>query len=132
MSEVPEPKQPDASAPASNDEAPVEQAKPTAVPSAGVVWMARLCGLVQLVFGVIALVALKEFLQETDENESRYQYLLVPILIWMVSLTVLFASVLVLVRSDGKLGLLDKIWFQFGSSIPSIAMAGVFLTPGLG
>lgn len=95
-------------------------------------WTARACGFSQLVMGLVAIAGLVAFLGETADEPLRYQYLMAPILIWMVSVTILFASVLVVARSESKLSLFDQLFFQLGSSVPTIAMIGVLFTPAIG
>lgn len=115
-----------------SEDSPITMTENENSPSQKLVWIARLCGVGQLVMGGIAIAGLIAFLQETENEAMRYQYLMVPILIWMVSVTILFASVLVIARSPTKLGLFDQLLFQLGSSVPTIAMAGVLVTPAIG
>ncbi|MDA8746139.1 hypothetical protein N9N28_16055 [Rubripirellula amarantea] len=86
-------------------------------------------GLLQLGIGWISFTALASYILDTNANPSRYQLLIVPIFMWIFSIPVLLASVFVYRRARQSITMLETLWFNGTSLLPTLGLACVFLTP---
>ncbi len=86
-------------------------------------------GLIQFGIGSLSFVAIASYIADSDANPSRYQILIAPVLLWVLSIPVLVASALVYRCARKSITTLETLWFNGASLLPSIGLIGVFLAP---
>jgi len=86
-------------------------------------------GLIQFGIGQLSIGAIGSYIADTDANPSRYQFLIVPIFMWILSIPVLVASVFVYRHARRSLTALEIVWFNGTSLLPTLGLIGVFLAP---
>ena len=86
-------------------------------------------GLIQLGIGYVSFAAIASYIFDSDANPSRYQFLIAPVFMWIFSVPVLVASVFVYRRARQSITMLEMIWFNGASLLPTLGLIGVFVAP---
>lgn len=79
-------------------------------------------GLIHLLAGLLSLHSLIAYINDTDSNPSRYQFLQGPFILWAMLLPVLLTAAFVYHRASGNMSLWERAIFGICVLLPTVAM----------
>ena len=85
--------------------------------------------LLHLPVGGLSLSCLFSYINDTDSNTSRYQYLQGPLLLWAMMIPVLLAAAFIYHRAYRRLRTWERVFFGICVALPTISVLLVFVVP---